>query len=387
MNKKIIQIEINEKKIYLLPTAHVSNLSRQDVIEAVETIQPDSICVELDQQRYEKLTHPDAYQNQNIEQIIKEKKVNFLLVNLILSSFQRRMASHLNSQSGGEMIEAIHQAKTHNKELVLADRSISITFSRIYGSLSFFAKIKMIYNIISSLFDNQELSEKDLSNLQKQETIDAAMHEISANFPEVKRILVDERDQYLAHRIKSAKGHTVLAVLGAAHIEGVSKNLTQSYSIEHLDQKIKKSIFSKILSYVVPTILIGMLVYLGFNQKDIGLVQIRNWFLINGTLTAIGVLLVRGKLVSALVAFIVAPFTILHPLLAAGWFAGLMEAKLVKPQVKDFETLADDTKTIKGFFTNKVTRILLVVVAANLFATIAAVISSFALVQSILNSL
>lgn len=385
MQNKIVEININGKNIFLLPTAHISKISKQDVIDAVAEINPDTICVELDEQRYQKIIDENKFKETSIEDIIKEKKVNFLLVNLILSSFQRRMAENLDSNSGAEMIEGINQAQNLNKNLILADRSIGITFSRIWSSLNFFSKIKLLYNIVFSLFEDEKLSEEDLQNLQKQDVLEASINEIGKKFPVVKKILVDERDMYLAYKIKNAPGDKIFAVLGAAHLDGVLKNLKINYQIDDLDKKIEKSFISKIIPWIISLVLIGFLVSFIAVNKDLGFNQLKNWFLINGSFCALGILLVKGNILSAITGFLTAPFTILHPLLAAGWFAGLTEAKIIKPQVKDFENLALDTKTLKGFFSNKVTRILLVVVSANLFSMLAGFISSVDLIKNFLS--
>ena len=101
----------------------------------------------------------------------------------------------------------------------------------------------------------------------------------------------------------------------------------------------------------------------------------------------LGVLICRGNILSMLTAFVAAPITSLNPLLAAGWFAGLVEAKILKPTVADFDSLSDDLNTFKGFVTNKVTRILLVVTLANLGSTIGTFVSVLNIVKAIFNLL
>lgn len=385
MNNKYEYLEINNQSFYLIGTAHISKLSVDDVIDTVNEVKPDSICVELDQERYQRLENPKQYSEQNIIKVIKDRRVNFLLVNLILASFQRRMAKKLDNQSGNEMITGIKLAKELNAELVLADRSVSLTFSRIWDQLNFFSKTKLLFSIISSIFDNQEISEQDLSNLKQADALESAINEVGKEFPIIKEVLIDERDKFLAYKIKNVQGKKVVAILGAAHIPGVIKYLHQDYEIDDINCKINKGPLNQILKWIIPISIIILIIVLFINDPKLGSHQIKNWILINGGLSAFGVLIARGHLLSIITAFFVAPITTIHPLLAAGWFAGIVEAMVRKPKVSDFENLANDTDNFKGFFKNNVTRILLVVIMANVFASIGTFISGFDLVKNFLN--
>lgn len=386
MEDKYYKVTLAKKEIFLVPTAHISKNSIKDVEDTINEIEPESICVELDEQRYEKIKNPDNYKNQDISKIIKEKKVNFLLANLILASFQRRMAKKLETESGNEMLKAIELAKEKNCNLVLADRNIGITFSRIWSKLGLIEKAKLLTNIIFSLFDKNEITEEDIANLKKENVIDSAINDVSKQFPVVKEVLVDERDKYLAHKIKNAEGNKVVAVIGAAHMKGIVENIKKDYDINDIDKKIPKKLLSKIIPWIIPTIILVAIIFLLFTNLNKGLNQIKKWILITGCFSAFGTLLAKGHILSIIVAFLVAPITTIHPLLAAGWFSGLTEAKIRKPKVYDFENLADDTASFKGFFKNNVTRILLVVVFTNIFASLATIISSIDLFKNFFNN-
>ena len=115
--------------------------------------------------------------------------------------------------------------------------------------------------------------------------------------------------------------------------------------------------------------------------------QIKTWILFNGTCSALGALLARGHIISIIVAFLAAPITSLNPLLAAGWFAGLTEAYIRKPTVEDFSKVSDDLNSVKSFFSNRVLRILLLVILANLGSTIGTLISSLNIFSSLIEKL
>lgn len=387
MNENIVKLNYKDKEIYLVKTAHVSKNSINDVKECIGEVKPDSICIELDEDRYKKISDPDKWSDTDIVKVIKEKKVGFLLVNLILASFQRRMAINMDSNSGAEMLEGIKQAKELNVPLVLADRPIKTTFSRIWNSLGLYEKSKLLVSIIGSIFDDEEISEEDLQALKEADALDAALNEVGKEFPNVKKILVDERDAYLSSKIKNAPGKKIVAIIGAAHAGGIERNLDKDIDINELNVVKKKKGIGTVIKWLIPIAIISIIIYTLWSNRDAGLSQIKSWILWNGTLSAIGTLLAFGHPLSILTAFVMAPITSLNPLLAAGWFAGLVEAMIRKPKVKDFENLGEDTNTLKGFWKNRVTRILLIVVFANVFSSIGTFISGLDIFTTFLKNI
>ena len=387
MSENIVKLNYKDKEIYLIKTAHVSKNSIEDVDNAFKEINPDSICIELDKARYDSLNDKDKWRNQDISKVIKEGRVGLLLVNIILSSFQRRMAKSLDTNTGGEMMEGIKLAKENNKNLVLADRSVNTTFSRIWNSLGLWEKSKLLVSIISSIFDNEEISEEDLQALKEADALETALKEVGKEFPNVKKVLVDERDEYLAKKIKTAPGKKIIAIIGAAHAGGITKNLDKDVDIQELETVKKNKGIGTFIKWLIPIAIIVMLIITVISNLDTGIEQIKSWVLWNGTAAAIGTLICGAHPLTILTAFIAAPFTSLNPLLSCGLFAALVEAKIRKPKVKDFEDIAEDTASVKGFFKNRVTRILLIFVFANLFSSIATFISGAGILKTFINLL
>ena len=385
MSENIVKLNYQGKEIYLVKTAHVSKNSIEDVDLAFNEINPDSICIELDKARYESINNKDKWRDQDISKVIKEGRVGLLLVNIILSSFQRRMAKSLDTDTGGEMMEGIKLANDNNKNLVLADRSVNTTFSRIWNSLGLWEKSKLLVSVISSVFDNEEISEEDLQSLKEADALEAALQEIGKEFPNVKKVLVDERDQYLAQKIKTAPGNKIMASIGAAHSLGITKNLDNDIDIQELDSVKKKKGLGSFIKWIIPVLIIAMLLITIVSNLDTGLEQLRNWILWNGSAAAIGTLICKAHPLTILTSFVAAPITSLNPLLSCGLFAALVEAKIRKPKVKDFEDIAEDTSDVKGFFKNRVTRILLIFVFANLFSSIATFISGAGILKTFVN--
>jgi pheromone shutdown-related protein TraB len=369
VEENITRIELNGKKYILIGTAHVSKHSAEQVKEVIEAERPDSVCVELDEQRYKTITEGAKWKEMDIIQVIKEKRASLLLMNLAISSFQNRMAKELGIKAGQEMIQGIESAKETGAKLVLADRNIQITFSRIWGNLGLKGKAILLSQIITSIFSRDSISEEDLEKMKEQDTINAMLNEFTETFPRLKKPLIDERDQYLAQKIKDAPGEKIVAVLGAAHVPGIKEEIKKEHDLKKLTAIPPKSHWPKIIGWSIPILIVALIVFTFFANPSAGLDQSISWILWTGTLSALGTAIAMGHPLTILTAFVAAPFTALHPLLAAGWFAGLAQAYIRRPSVRDFETLSEDVFSVKGFWRNKVSRILLIVLLSNLGAS------------------
>ncbi|RPF51054.1 TraB/GumN family protein [Aquisalibacillus elongatus] len=385
--ENITRIQLDDKEVIIIGTAHVSKQSAEQVKEVVATEQPDSVCVELDQQRYQSIKDGNKWKNMDIFKVIKEKKATMLLMNMMISSFQNRMAKQFGINPGQEMIQGIESAEEHDAELVLADRNIQITFQRIWRNLGFSGKFKLLMSIIYSIFSNDDISEEELERMKSQDMLDSVLQEFSQSFPRLKKPLIDERDQYLAQKIKEAPGQKVVAILGAAHVPGVKEEIHQENDLKQLTKVPPKSKKPKIIAWAIPILILSVIVYTFLNNPSAGFYQMISWVLWNGSLSAIGTAIALGHPLAVLTAFIVAPISSLNPLLAAGWFAGFVQAIVKKPQVQDFEKLSEDAQTVKGFWRNKVTRVLLIVVMANIGSSLGTFIGGADVIRVFLENL
>ncbi|MFA9558849.1 TraB/GumN family protein [Evansella sp. AB-rgal1] len=370
----ITRIHLNNKEFILIGTAHVSKKSAEEVKAVIETEQPDSVCVELDEQRYQSIVEGKKWKDMDIFKVIKEKKATLLLMNLLVSSFQKRMAKQFGIKPGQEMIQGIESAKEVGAELVLADRNIQITFARIWHGIGFMGKAKLLMVIIGSIFNNEKISEEELEKLKTQDMLHSMLDEFTTAFPKLKVPLIDERDQYLAQKIKEAPGQKIVAVLGAAHVPGIKEEIKKEQDLEAISKRPPKSKAPKIIAWMIPIIIISIIAYTFYANPSAGLQQTISWILWNGSFSALGVAIGFGHPLAIITAFFVAPLSSLNPLMAAGWFAGAVQAYMRKPSVRDFETLSEDVYNVKGFWSNKVTRILLIVILANLGSTLGTII-------------
>lgn len=365
--ESVTTIDLGEKTIYLVGTAHVSHQSVADVRTVLETIEPDTVCVELCPSRHKAIVQPENWKQMDIFKIVKEHKALFVLVQLIMSSFYRKIGKKLGIMPGAEMVESIQQAERLGAELVLADRDVNITLKRVWGYLSFWQKLKLIVQLIWSSFDSEELDEQTIEELKAKDQLEVIMEEMAQSFPGVKQRLIDERDLYLAHTIQEAPGRSVVAVVGAGHVQGILDALGKPIDVAPLLTLPPRSKLSLVLKWLIPLLIVLLLTFgffKGGTQHSIESISI--WILVNGVFSALGVSLALAHPLTILSAFVAAPLTSLNPTIAAGWVSGLVQAWVKKPKVADLESLPQALGSIRLFWLNPVCRILLVVLLANL---------------------
>lgn len=376
MQKNIEKITIKDKNIILVGTAHISKDSIAQVKETIEKEKPDTVCIELCKSRYDAITKRKRWEDTKITDIIKKNKTYLFLSNLLLAGFEKKMGKEVNVKPGSEMIEAIKIAKKHKIKIDLADRDIQITLKRAWIIMSFKEKLKLLAGLIEGIFFTDEsIDKKDIEKLKEKDILNQMLKELGKQIPNAKKVLIDERDAYIAQKINDSKGKKIVAVVGAGHIEGIKKQIKRNIDLKSLEKIPKKRSMTKYIAWSVPLIFLALIIY-GFigHGTEVTLNMLFKWLIINGSLSALGALIALANPITIAVAFLVAPLTSLNPMLAAGWFAGLTEAKLKEPKVKDFEALKD-INGITDFWRNKVTRILLIVALANLGSTIGTLIA------------
>ena len=369
-NENITRLHLGDKEIILIGTAHVSRSSAELVKEVIDAERPDSVCVELDAQRYQTITEGNKWQEQDIFKIIKEKKATLLLINLVLASFQKRVAKQFGTNAGQEMLQGIASANETGANLVLADRNIQTTFARIWHNMGFWGKGRLIMEIIYSIFNDESITEEEMEKMKSKDTLNAVLNDLASSYPKLKATLVDERDQYLAQKIKEAPGQKVVAILGAAHVPGVKEEIYKEHDLAVLNQVPASSWIYGLIGWSIPALIIGFIAYGFITNPAVGTQQSLSWVLWTGILAALGTTLALGHPLSILTSFVAAPLTTLHPMLAAGWFAGLTQAYVCRPNGRDFENISEDVFSLKGFWNNKVTRILLIITFANIGASV-----------------
>jgi len=368
LGESLTHIALDGKDIYLVGTAHVSKQSVEDVKTAIGTLKPDSVCIELCQSRYEAMVDKDLWKKLDIFKIIRKRKSVLFLAQLIMGAFYRKLGEKLGVQPGAEMLEAAKQAEKIGAELVLADREIDITLKRVWGYLGFWNKLKMMTHMMAwVLFKEEEIDAEMVEKIKAKDQLEAIMAEFTEKLPEVRHRLIDERDIFMSQKIKAAGGKKIVAVVGAGHVDGITDHIKGEYNLEELTQMPPKSVWPAVFKWGIPAAIIALLVY-GFFKDASGrpMENIYIWVGVNGVLSALGAAVALAHPLTVVSALLAAPLTSLNPMVGAGWVAGLVQAWIARPTIADFEDLPNATSTVKGFWTNPVTKILLVVCLANL---------------------
>ena len=363
----------------IIGTAHVSQNSVEEVKNAIYEQKPDVVAIELDKGRYERLLQEKAGietdEEISVTNIIKEGKVGLFLVSSILTYIQSQIGEDLDIKPGSEMIGAIEAADEVDAKIVLIDRDINITLQRVLNKMTVMEKLKFLYGTISSLFADDEAVE-DIEQLKESDTLSEIMEYFKDMSPNAYEVLVKERDAFLSMNILNIEDDHVIAVVGAGHKEGINYYLDNPQEIPPIDSLVdidnKGFPWLKIILAAIPISFVVIFFLAFINGIDIQ-GNLLEFVLIGGSTAFIGSILSGSKIQSAIVGFIVAPLTIIHPLLAAGWFSGLTEAKYRKIKKSDIANLGK-INSLRDLWNNNIFRILLVVLGTNLGVSVATLV-------------
>lgn len=377
MPEDVMRVDLEDKTVFLVGTAHISKKSAETVREVIDSEKPDVVAVELCEQRKNALVDEKKWDETEITDVIKSGRTSLFLTQLFLANFQRKLGDEVGVKPGAEMLEAVRIAQERSIRVELVDRDIRVTLNRAQRRLGFFEKMRLFYGLLEDVLGGVKITEETIEALKKKDMITELLDELSREVPTLKETLVDERDRYIAYRILALEGKKIVGVVGAGHVKGIAKILMQVKDRSGLDEEIsalnavdERKSRILYLGYIM-TALFGLILIWGFLKHDIGftLSLFLKWFWIHGILSAIGAAIAFGHPLTILTAFLVAPFTSLNPTIAAGWFAGAMELRMRKPRVADFKGLFK-LNSVRDYWGNRVTRVFLVIVFANLGSSI-----------------
>ncbi len=376
-----------EKKgeIVIVGTAHVSEKSVQEVTRAIEDLRPDIVAVELCNSRYRALTGQEETGELQIKEILSGGKLYLLLVQWFLAYVQKKIGSDLGVKPGSEMIAAIEVAEKTGARVALVDRDIGVTIQRFWSAMSFVEKVKLVGSMIPAAFGKGE--EIDIDKVTEEDVVSQIIEEFRAVSPRAAQVLIDERDAYIARNlIRLGREQRVLAVVGAGHKEGITRYLAHPEKIPPFENMARPSkrrvsvpkLFGAAMMLLVVVTIAAVLISGSSTENLFSALKI--WFLVNGTLSALGVVLARGHPLSALTAFMVAWLTSLNPLMAAGWFAGIVEAWKRKPTMTDTKKLAE-AETFKELMAIPLFRVILVAALANVGSVAGTILGAYLILR------
>ncbi len=372
-------------EIVIVGTAHVSEKSVQEVTQAIEDLHPDIVAVELCQGRYRALTGQEEEGEIQIKEILSGGKLYLLLVQWFLAYIQKKIGSDLGVKPGSEMIAAIEVAERTGARVALVDRDIAVTIQRFWSAMSLLEKAKLFASMIPAAFGRGD--EIDIEKVTEEDVVSAIIEEFREVSPGAAQVLIDERDAYIARNlIRLGSEGRVVAVVGAGHRDGITKYLAHPEKIppfENMTRVSKRRIsapklFGAALMLLVVVTIAAVLISSTSAENIFSALKV--WFLVNGVLSALGVILARGHPLSALTAFMIAWLTSLNPLIAAGWFAGIVEAWKRKPTMADTKKLAD-AETFKELMAIPLFRVILVAALANIGSVAGTVLGAYLILR------
>lgn len=353
----------------LIGTAHISRESTELVRQVIERERPDRVCVELDRQRYEALSQQRRWEALDLKQVIRNKQLTTLLANIVLASYQKRLGGALGILPGAELLAAARAAEELGVPVELCDRDVRVTLRRAWRALSLWKKSMLLATLISSLFERPEISEEELRKLRDQDVLSELMAELGRVMPALKTALIDERDAFLAEKMRRAPGSKLVAVVGAGHVAGIRQALLDGRSVDlaTLDTIPPLAPWVKWVGWGVPSLVLGLLLYIGVSKGlAVAGQNLALWIVANGVPTTLGALAALAHPVVIASAFFVAPVTSLIPVIGAGYVLAFVQAYLVPPIVREFETLTEDVVSLARWWRSRLLRILLVFLTTTL---------------------
>jgi pheromone shutdown-related protein TraB len=378
----------DDRQIILVGTAHISQESVQLVRTVIEQEHPDCVCLELDDKRYQALTQKERWQSLDLREVIRKKQLSTLVISLFMASYQKRLGNKLGVTPGAELLAADQAAKERQIPVSLCDRDIRITLRRAWKSTSLWKKSYLMSSLLASLFDNTEISEEKLTELKQKDVLSEMMEELGDALPALKRVLIDERDIYLAEKIKSSPGKRLVAVVGAGHLSGIMAEFCKDnrQRIAEISVIPPVSPVWKAAGWGIPILIAAALVTIGINKgASVAGANFLFWTLAHGIPAAIGAMIALAHPYTTIGAFSAAPFTSLSPLIGAGHVTAFIQVMQRPPVVREFETASVDMATFSGWWRNKLLRVILVFFLTSLGSALGTWIGGYRLLSDLVS--
>ncbi len=395
----VTELVSGDTVFHIVGTAHVSQRSVDEVRAAIAELRPDVVCVELDATRHEALTKANAFRDLDVFKVVREGRTLYLLAHLALTSYQRRIGASLGVKPGAELLAAVEAARAAGIPVELIDRDINITLKRTWSNLGLWKRSMLMSSLLVG-FEGDKPEDPDkgakadasahadpgasagrptgdptaitaqaIEDLKEPKALSEMLSELGREVPQIKGPLIDERDQYMASKMAEAGANrrTVLAVVGAAHVPGMLASFGKRVDRDALDRIPAPSLLWRAIKWLVPILFLAALVW-GWRRSDATslLEMMLAWILPTSIAAGACTLIAGGSVLSVLSAIVVSPIAAIHPLLGTGMVVGVVEAWSRKPSVADCERLPDDIQSLRGFWRNPVTRILLVAIASGI---------------------
>ncbi len=381
------RVEADGRIYVLIGTAHVSRESAALVEQVIGAERPDCVCLELDARRFAALADPARFESLDLRAVIRQRQLAPLLVNLLLSAYQRHLGGALGVLPGSELLAAAQAAERLGVPVRLCDRDVRVTLRRAWAALSLWRKAELIATLAAALFAAPALDENELRRLRQQDVLSGLLRELGRAFPAVKTVLIDERDAYLATRLRQAPGRCVLAVVGAGHVAGMRDALCdgRTADLAALDTLPPPSRLGRVAGWSIPLLVAGTLLAIGL-RNGVSAVgdQALFWIFATGLPGLAGAALALAHPLTMLATFLSAPITTLSPLIGVGYVAALVQAYVCPPLITEVRRVVDDARVVRRWWQNRLLRVCLVFILTTLGTSIGTLVATTELVSKLL---
>lgn len=374
-SQPVERVSIGDVSITLLGTAHVSRSSAEAVESLLSSSEFDAVAVELCPSRHRALMDPEALARMDLLRVIREGKASMATAQLALGAYQQRLAEQFGIEPGAEMRAAVESARSASLPVLLIDREIGVTLKRVMSNVPWWKRAGLFAALLASVVSREEVSEDEIERLKEGDMLETTFADFAEDRRELYEPLIAERDRYMAaslvREVSDGEHRSVLAVVGAGHLSGISEALKNPAAnpdavVAELDELPTPRRWPKLIPWVIVA-LVAFGFFLGFRESpELGWSLVGDWVLINGGLAAVGAMAAMAHPLTIATAFLAAPITSLNPAVGAGMVTAAMELFLRRPEVGDFMQLRRDTAHWRGWWRNRVSRTLLVFLFSTL---------------------
>jgi len=337
------------------------------------------VALELDAARHANLVDPDRMLRTDLFTVLRRGQAGAMAASLALGAFQQRIADQYGIEPGQEMRDAIAAAEEGDVPVVLIDRDIGVTLRRVYRNVPWWGRLELVAGLLGSVLSREEIDEREIEKLKEGDVLEATFAEFAERGSRLYEPLIAERDAFMVARLeqetlrlsrtaraKNEDPPSMLAVIGAGHLQGMVKLLGQELGdapevrVASLSEVPPPPRWIRFLPWLIAGLVIAGFVVGFLRDPALGRTLLGDWVWINGALTALGTAVARAHPFTIVGSALAAPLTSLNPTIGAGFVAAAIELWRRRPSVGDFASLRADVTTVRGWYRNRVARTLLV---------------------------
>jgi len=347
--------------------------------------QPDTVCVDLDGSRVKILSDESDWESQSIREVVQQKLLTALLLNLLLAAYQRNLDDTSRSMPGTQIYESLKVSEQLSIPVALVDRDLNVTFNRAANTIDYLAKLKLLLMALKRLFRRSKNGDEAAVDLQDVDVLTAFFGEAVDAQPELAAPLVTERNVYTAQKIASAPGAKIVALVGYGRVADICRTMLENglFQANDLETVPSESPVTKWAKRALAILVVVGLFYIGWNQgRDFVRESLALWIAANSILSGLGALLAGAHITAILTAIIVAPISPLIPA-GPGTVAALVQLIVRPPLVKDFQSFADNVNHPLQWRRNRILKLLLILILCGLGSILGSLLATSRILLSL----